>query len=328
MSSPLPHRWLIAALVLALAAAPASLAAAAPGPTDQAPEGLDEARSDPWPAPQEGCQATDTVAQTARIALDARILPRTDEPGATTTSHDRLDTCIGIRPGGALVLKAGGFELAYCTMAFIITDGTDLYVATAGHCVDEELGVPTEDIQAHGVDEPIGDLAYQWCEGSDSLGQGCDAGTDFALIRLNEEVHDEVEAAMCHWGAPTGGIFEQRDTQPRTVQHFGWGMVLGEPASPLIVAGNPATQDREGIGVDFSQETYALVESPASSGDSGSGVLVDELDTPLQVREDPQALGVLTHVSATGVIVQFLDESLAKAEQALDDVEQLELVAG
>lgn len=52
--------------------------------------------------------------------------------------HDvSLAPCQGIRPGGALILRAGPFELVYCTLSFIVTDGQDLYIATAGHCVED-----------------------------------------------------------------------------------------------------------------------------------------------------------------------------------------------
>lgn len=230
-----------------------------------------------------------------------------------------LAPCPGIRPGGALILRFTPLEMVYCTMAFIVTDGSDLFVATAGHCVDSELGVPGvgERVSAHGVPGTFGTVAYQWCEGGDSLGQGCGVGTDFALIRIDGDKHAFVSPEMCAWGAPSGGVFTGTyfvgGGPPLVAQHFGWGMGVaaadvgwnwgGVSAQPA----NPVTQPRTEVLVE-ADETVALMEGPAFSGDSGSGVMV--LD-PL--GGEPRALGVLTHVSNAGNFVQRLDHALAKA---------------
>ncbi len=319
-------RGLLLFIAVALAAAPMALGATPVTINDSPDEPLSSH------AAEGGClDAKEDPKDSALLAMDATILPIMDSDLHIPQNHDRTDltdTCPGIRPGSALVLPAGPVDLAYCTLAFLIEDNNGtLYAATAGHCVDPDLGAPTEDIRVHGVDQPIGDVAFEWCEGGDSTGQGCGVGMDFALIELNDpfqpdspafnkDLYDEhVNPAMCHWGAPTGGIFDVQahDDSPMAVQHFGWGMIFGHPLSPLVLTANPATQDREGIAIDYADDT-ALVQTAAFSGDSGSAALIDDLDIPLQVREDPQALGVITHISNAGTFVQLLDASLSFIE--------------
>jgi len=260
----------------------------------------------------EGAPAKDPFACAENPLLaGAQIIP------VVPTNHPVASPCGGIRPGSALTIKAGSFDFMYCTLAFIVTDGTDLYAATAGHCVDPSLGVPGpgQRVSALGVPGTFGTVAYQWCE-DQAVNGGCGAGKDFALIRIDADKHSYVNRAMCHWGAPTGGLFTAKDQTLRTIQHFGWGMFLGEASGVMVTVGNPATQAREGLGLDFSEGyTYAFVHTPAISGDSGSGVLVGDFDVAVYgALANPQALGVLTHITVGGfAVVQRLDVSLAKA---------------
>lgn len=244
--------------------------------------------------------------------------------------HSVVDPCPGIRPGGALVLRVGPYQFGpapfqmdfvYCSMAFIVTDGTDLYVATAGHCVDGATsGFDVGDRQqALGVPGTFGTVVYKWCEGQAANG-GCGPGRDFGLIKIDADKRAYVNAAMCHWGAPSGGLFTASDTELRSIEHFGWGIGIGDPAGGVgVPTGNPATQARRGVALDATNETYVLVNTAAISGDSGSGVMVADLDlSPLAVSADPQALGVLTHISVGGMaFVQRLDVSLERAGAAL-----------
>lgn len=249
---------------------------------------------------------------------------------AYPVDHPTLNPCPGIRPGGALVLRVGPYQFGpapfqmdfvYCSMSFIVTDGADLYVATAGHCVDRATsGFDVGDRQqALGVPGTFGTVVYKWCEGQAANG-GCGAGRDFGLIRIDADKRAYVNAAMCHWGAPTGGLFTEFDREMRSIEHFGWGIGLGDPTGGVgFPVGNPATQARRGLTLDATNETFVLVETAAISGDSGSGVLVAPLDlSPLARADAPQALGVLTHISVGGIaIVQRLDASLERAGDAL-----------
>ncbi|HWH08199.1 MAG TPA: hypothetical protein VNX21_03300 [Candidatus Thermoplasmatota archaeon] len=240
-----------------------------------------------------------------------------------------LAPCPGIGPGSALVLRIGPYswlpaqvEEAYCSMAFVVTDGTDLYVATAGHCVEDSLGVPSlgERVSAHGVPGTFGTVAYQWCEGQAANG-GCAAGTDFGLIRIDADKRSYVHAEMCRWGKASGVYTATSGSG--FVQHYGWGLVLGSSThlgankdDVHVMPGNPATQARQGLLVDPTfTASSALIETAGISGDSGSGVLAtSQIVVPGLTAPEAKALGVFTHVSVGGIgIVQRLDVSLAKA---------------
>jgi hypothetical protein len=237
-------------------------------------------------------------------------------------ADDALAPCRGIRPGGALILRSGPLEIVYCSMSFIVTDGTDVYISTAGHCVDEEFGVPSlgERASAHGVPGTFGTVAYQWCEGRVSNGP-CTQGADFGLIRVDADKLDYVSREMCTWGAPDG-LHTTGVELGREIRHFGWGMGVAAADVGANVDGrtiqpaNPATQARRGVGAFGEAGTsHALIRAPAFSGDSGSGVLISEPIGQVTLKEPPaQALGVLTHVRSDGiVVVQRLDASLARA---------------
>lgn len=129
---------------------------------------------------------------------------------------------------------------------------------------------------------------------------------------------------MCGWGAPDSLFTAQEeaayDGDVELVQHFGWGNgitgagigwngfgVFAQPA-------NPATQPREGLLIEVN-ETIALIETAAFSGDSGSGVLVLDAPPPGSTQPGaPQALGQLTHITVGGLgFVQRLDFALERA---------------
>lgn len=276
-------------------------------------------------APGPGADPTGKSCLEAAIAVPGTILLSDDEQDDDDEhQEDPLAPCQGIRPGGALILRANPFEIVYCSLAFLVTDGTHVYVSTAGHCVAEEFGVPTvgERVSAHGVPGTFGEVVYQWCEG-EALNGGCAAGTDFALIRIDTDKRSYADPAMCTWGAASG-VFTARDDTPRELRHFGWGAGVGGAdvgtgaAGRLIQPGNPATQARRSVGFDFSRQRAAIGAGAASSGDSGSGVLVTELpDLPSTEQPAPRALGVLTHLGAGTIVIQRLDVSLARAGEAM-----------
>ncbi len=283
------------------------------------------------PAPGEGdapknAPKTDACLEAAIAVPGTVLLSDDDQDDDDDGEHedDPLAPCQGIRPGGALILRAEPFEFVYCSLAFLVTDGTHVYATTAGHCVAEEFGVPTlgEQVSAHGVPGTFGEVVYQWCEG-EALNGGCGAGSDFALIRIDTAAKHFANPAMCTWGAPSG-IFTASDETPRELRHFGWGLGFGGGAAGVgtsertIQPGNPATQARRSIGFDFSRSRAVLGAGAAVSGDSGSGVLVSELpELPSTDQPAPRALGILTHLGAGTIVIQRLDASLAKAGEAM-----------
>lgn len=296
-----PHARCAAAVALLLAA---SLAMALHAPSAEASTSARDAG---------GCG--DSPVDDA-LATAVTLLP-VPMPG----TPPELDACRGIRPGGALVFHRDHGNVTFCTMGFIVTDGRDLYVTTAGHCADPAEGFGPR-FSAHGVPGTFGSLAFRWCQGTDMKGEGCGVGADFALIKVDSDKRKYVTGAMCKWGAPSGGVFRGWDESTRSIQHFGWGIVVGDASANTATKGNPATQAREGVGLDFGAPSYAVAETVATPGDSGSGVLVMPFEPGkrpvLTAAANPQALGVLTHVSAGGLaFVQRLDVSLATASVAL-----------
>ncbi len=259
-------------------------------------------------------RAPETTVDQALVACSIPFAPR-------IAAEDPVAPCQGVRPGGALIVKSGDIDIIYCTMSFLVTDGIDVYLSTAGHCTLEELGAPSlgEDVFAHGVKGAIGKVAYTWCEGQAANG-GCGGGTDFGLIKLNANGVKNASPVMCTWTAPSG-IFGDHDTLVRETRHFGWGSGIGAVGAGTTLNGrivqpaNPLTQSRHSLGIDFTDETIVLGWGAAIPGDSGSGILVTELPNPPSlVQPKARALGTLTHISAGGLmIIQRLDASLAKA---------------
>lgn len=194
-----------------------------------------------------------------------------------------LEECPGIRPGARLS--------NWCTMNFVFTDGTDIYIGTAGHCtsfVGQRMG-------AWQGPSPFGTVVYRHYGG---------VGYDFALIRIDEAFHDQVDPNICTWHGPVDSEPTTHEHQP--VHHYGWG---------LATAGNSYERARTGTLI-YATDTTIHFESFASGGDSGSpanNVL-------------GSGLGVITHVigSAAGsplVLGTHVEQALAMARGGGFDVE-------
>lgn len=140
------------------------------------------------------------------------------------------------------------------------------------------------------------------------------------MIRLNANGIKHASPAMCDWGRPAG-MFTAFDAIVRETRHTGWGSGIGAVGvgtrinGQLVQPGNPATQARRAIGLDFRDQSIVLGWGAAIPGDSGSGVLVADFpELPSPVQAAPKALGVLTHISVGGLmVIQRLDASLEKA---------------
>lgn len=180
----------------------------------------------------------------------------TDGPGPLPDVGDVQ--CRGIRPGSHM---AGG-----CTASFLFTDGTDIFVATAGHCVSE--GQTAVSPAAGGA---IGTVVF-------STGQASGPGHDFALVKVDPSKHDLVSAEMCDWAGPTQA-FGGGSILGRGVVYTGHGGVGG-------LLGPHPPRPRPGPGVSWGAETFQWVGA-GIPGDSGSAVRLT----------GGEALGTLTHVS-------------------------------
>ncbi|MDX1611768.1 MAG: hypothetical protein R3185_05320 [Candidatus Thermoplasmatota archaeon] len=160
-------------------------------------------------------------------------------------------SCDGtIRPG----TRAGG-----CTLAFVVTDGTELYIATAGHCVEigERLTVP-------GIEGELGTVVAK--------GRSKSCADDWAFYRLDPEHRPLVLPTMARWAgpqAPVPGTSPVREPLPgEAVLHYGHGQGLGEEETTRGRAGIALPRDG---AISWPNATFPFAGS-IGPGDSGSPV--------------------------------------------------------
>lgn len=167
-----------------------------------------------------GAVPTPAGAATDPVRQDAER----DTPTADAADCDSdLTDCEGpIRPGARMTAPVG------CTLNFVVTDGDDLYIGTAGHCVDEG------DRVAVNGDE-IGTVVYA---GAFALGV-----IDAAFIQIDEDHEMDVDPTMKGWGGPVADVTGQAVEDPvpgETVYYYGHGVGIddrsrhGEAATPAV----------------------------------------------------------------------------------------------
>lgn len=151
-------------------------------------------------------------------------------------------SCAPIHPGAGVWLPG-----AFCTMNFVVTDGVELYVGTAGHCVSGKGGRARV---AGGLS--FGAVVLDGARG------------DWAFIRVDAEDREKVDPTLAQWGGPTG--VRAPLLAGEVVFHYGHGASLGQI---------PETRGRAGevllAGAESSSFLYA---GSVDSGDSGSPVLL------------------------------------------------------
>lgn len=151
-------------------------------------------------------------------------------------------SCAPIHPGAGVYLPG-----AFCTMDFIVTDGTDLYVGTAGHCVS---GTGGRARVAGGL--AFGTVALDGARG------------DWAFIRVDAEDRDKVDPTLAQWGGPTG--VRAPLLAGEVVLHYGHGASLGQV---------PETRGRAGeVLLAGAESSSFLFAGSVDSGDSGSPVVL------------------------------------------------------
>ncbi len=223
------------------------------------------------PAPE--LPATDTHVADSPTEADCTDLEIVG--GMDPLPYAALHACPGIRPGAPLTQPAG------CTFNFVFRgtsyDEDDeavdegLFIGTAGHCVFDSAEPDTVwengegPLVKDGKGKRVGTTIY-----------GVDEGDlDFALIRIDEHRHPDVDPSMCHFGGP---VALGSDVQQQTmVHHFGQGMGFDR-----------TVQGRSGFATHYSGGgTVMNFVGTAGPGDSGSGV-IDEFGN---------AVGVLVRLS-------------------------------
>lgn len=195
-------------------------------------------------------------------------------PVALSGPFDAGAACEGIRPGAALTGPSGGG--AFCTLAWALRSGSDVYVTTAGHCVGVGQRVGTPGVGAFGT------TVARMC-GATPLFETCEPGFDYALIRVDAAKASLVTNDQCAWGTPAR-VLTERDATPRVVKHHGYGLVLG---------GNDLTRAREGVSVLMDDARKFGFWGAAAPGDSGSAAMAED-----PVTGEKTALGIITHIVA------------------------------
>ncbi|MGH2739700.1 MAG: S1 family peptidase [Actinomycetota bacterium] len=199
--------------------------------------------------------------------------------------------CPGVRPGALFFT-----EFSACTLSFLVRDGSNRFIATAGHCILEASGEMVwppgkGPVAIDGADTRFGRFVYA----------ALDQRSDFALVQLKPGV--EASPKMCHFGGPVG-LNNQRTNELVVLHHFGHGTGIGSvpglnqpvlPARSAMASGMQDPRTVSAIGV-------------AAPGDSGSPV----------ISSDGRAVGVLYAIQLTGTIVMTrLPHELKRAERAL-----------
>ena len=169
----------------------------------------------------------------------------------------------GIRPGTLLLLPDGGS----CTANFVFQttgntfDATqDLYLGTAGHCVDfgdtiDAVFVPPS--VRSSITLEIGTVVVDA-----NPTNVVDNANDFALIKIHSTLRSWVSPSMAWWGGPTG-------TYPG-----GGGNVVVKWTGNAVVAGG--VLPRVGQLSGFNSSTFSVSPTFDASGDSGSPVVTSD----------------------------------------------------
>ena len=158
-------------------------------------------------------------------------------------------TCKRIHPGA---LMANG-----CTLAWIVTDGTDLYAATAGHCV----GALGEPLSLAGDATSHGSVVFKGVN-------------DSAFFRIAPASHGLVDGAMRQWGGQTlavTGVAHRNPLPGEPLLHYGWGAYTKNDPE---LRGRPSVALAAVPGTQYTDFALVFFASPGlSGGDSGSPIM-------------------------------------------------------
>lgn len=192
--------------------------------------------------------------------------------------------CEGLSPGDQMTTEAGS-----CTLAFVFASPTDLYFATAGHCIQVDEPASNPDVGEFGKG------AFHFLDPETGGPSDGSPGMDFGLIRIDPAVYDQINPKVCGWDGPLG--LYDGSAEGGGVKHFGHGVVFGDAG--------PTTQKREGFFLRSTDEAFYFT-GLGVPGDSGSAVL----------SENDLAVGVFTHFIA-GVGVPPEDNGGTRLERGL-----------
>ena len=217
--------------------------------------------------------------------------------------------CLGIRPGGWLLLLSGG-GIGWCSLAHVYGSPGSYDISTAGHCGKQ--GDVATAIAAFGNRGGLaGPVLLDFGKFATSRDGGL--GNDWALIDVYAQYQHLVTPTMCFWGGPrgmytkTGGVATVSIPRNRlipsvtvtpdpllaqSIAHYGHGTGLGQGV------GTP----RLGEAIHWGASHFMFFGA-ISPGDSGSGANTVAGDT---VGANMEAAGIMTHLYVDPLMRQGL----------------------
>ena len=192
-----------------------------------------------------------------------------------------------------------------CTYNFIFRDQRGRrYIGLAGHCTGHDT---TEVGQVQHVTNVgrIGTVAWKAplprpqreC-GEVVRPQNVDPCVDFLMVQIDRHLYPQIDAAVRHWGGPTGYLRADEIQAGMQMYHYGYGRPLHA---------SEATRPRQGVVVGMVAGACGYqVAYPLAPSDSGSP----------QITSDGRALGLMTTVegdAAFGMTIECVLEEAAKA---------------
>lgn len=243
----------------------------------------------------------------------------------------------GIRPGSAISSDVGGCTTNFLWRPVGRTDGEldeserdAIYIGTAGHCLLESA--PAAEMAAHpgeaaedvsdltvtiDVDGTFGHVAgaletvdlgpvvYARQSAPDG---SADIGHDFGLIRVPDDLRDQVNPSLPQFGGPHG-VVEDGVPQGDPVHMYGNGNGNGEVYP---------TKGRYGVslgGTLTGEDTAWAYEHRISGGDSGAAIIGSQPDAAPETGA--AAAGVATHAIG-GVAPPGMGTTIAGCKQMVE----------
>jgi hypothetical protein len=145
-----------------------------------------------------------------------------------------------------------------CTLAWILTDGTDLYAMTAAHCTG--WGVP---LRVDGVDRDVGTLVYR---GPDDQWAAGRFGNDSAFFVIDAADRGLVDGSLAVFGGPRGTPMLGSPAPGQPLVQYGWGVATKDV---------PEARGRPGVTLYAYPTDHQVIwaSGGVSGGDSGSPVM-------------------------------------------------------
>lgn len=144
-----------------------------------------------------------------------------------------------------------------CTLNWVVTDGTDLYIATAGHCV----GAIGEPLRIDGLEGSMGTLVFRGVN-------------DSAFYRIAPEARPLVDGALRQWGGKTiavTGVSHRPPAPGEPMLHYGWGYYTADTPE---LRGRPAVALLSRPATPYTDSSLIVFATPGiSGGDSGSPIM-------------------------------------------------------